>query len=100
LMRTIVIPISNKAAFKSISSPPPTKSRTWSTSLVARVMMLEPDLSDPDSPAAKMAQKYLDRYESVGTILNLFTEARKRLEKKGLVTVKKVGRSWVAKTLK
>ena len=34
--------------------------REQAVALVARVMMLEPDLSDPDSPAAKMAQKYLD----------------------------------------
>jgi len=27
---------------------------------VARIMMLEPALSDPDSPIAKMVEKYLD----------------------------------------
>ena len=34
--------------------------RERAVALVARVMMLEPDLSDPDSPAAKIVQKYLD----------------------------------------
>ncbi len=34
--------------------------REGAVAIVARVMMLEPDLSDPDSPAAKMVQKYLD----------------------------------------
>jgi hypothetical protein len=27
---------------------------------VARIMMLEPELADPDSPAAKQVKKYLD----------------------------------------
>ena len=34
--------------------------RERAVAIVARVMMLEPELSDPDSPAAKMVQKYLD----------------------------------------
>jgi hypothetical protein len=34
--------------------------RERAVALVARVMMVEPALSDPDSPAAKMVQKYLN----------------------------------------
>jgi pimeloyl-ACP methyl ester carboxylesterase len=34
--------------------------RQRAVAIVGRVMMLEPDLSDPDSPAAKLLQKYLN----------------------------------------
>jgi hypothetical protein len=34
--------------------------RERAVAIVARVMMVEPDLSDPDSPAAKAIQKYFD----------------------------------------
>ena len=34
--------------------------RERAVAIVARIMMLEPALSDPDSPTAKMVQKYLD----------------------------------------
>ena len=34
--------------------------RERAVAIVARIMMLEPALSDPDSPPAKMVKKYLD----------------------------------------
>ena len=40
--------------------------RERTVAIVARVMMLEPDLSDPDSPAAKAVQSYLG-LDRIGT---------------------------------
>jgi len=50
-----------EAALKALPRLLPSEAdREQAVALVARVMMLEPDLSDPDSPAATMVQKYLN----------------------------------------
>jgi len=50
-----------EAALKALPRLLPSEAeRERAVAIVARVMMLEPDLSDPDSPAAKAVQKYLD----------------------------------------
>ena len=50
-----------EAALKALPRLLPSEAdRERAVAIVARIMMLEPALSDPDSPMAKMLQKYLD----------------------------------------
>ena len=59
--QALLMQLDPEAALKALPRLLPSEAdREQAVALVARVMMLEPDLSDPDSPAAKMVQKYLD----------------------------------------
>ena len=59
--QALLMQLDPEAALKALPRLLPSKTdREQAVAIVARVMMLEPDLSDPDSPAAKMVQKYLD----------------------------------------
>jgi hypothetical protein len=52
--------IDPEAVLKALPQLLPSESdRERAVALVARIMMLEPELSDPDSPAAQMVKKYL-----------------------------------------
>jgi pimeloyl-ACP methyl ester carboxylesterase len=59
--QTLLIQLDPEAALRALPRLLPSDTdRERAVAIVARVMMLEPDLSDPNSPAAKMVQKYLD----------------------------------------
>jgi hypothetical protein len=59
--QALLMQLDPEAALEALPRLLPSQAdRERAIALVARVMMLEPDLSDPDSPAAKMVQKYLD----------------------------------------
>ncbi len=59
--QTLLMQLDPEAALKALPRLLPSQAdREQAVALVARIMMLEPDLSDADSPAAKMAQEYLD----------------------------------------
>jgi pimeloyl-ACP methyl ester carboxylesterase len=59
--QTVLMQLDPEAALKALPRLLPSEAdRERAVALVARVMMLEPELSDPDSPEAKMVQKYLD----------------------------------------
>ncbi len=59
--QALLMQLDPEAALEALPRLLPSQAdREQAVALVARVMMLEPDLSDPDSPAAKMARKYLD----------------------------------------
>jgi hypothetical protein len=59
--QTVLMQLDPEAALKALPRLLPSQAdRERAVALVARVMMVEPALSDPDSPAAKMVQKYLD----------------------------------------
>ena len=50
-----------EAALNALPRLLPSKTdRERAVAIVARIMMLEPALSDPDSPMAKMVTKFLD----------------------------------------
>ena len=59
--QALLMQLDPEAALRALPRLLPSQAdRERAVAIVARVMMLEPDLSDPDSPAAKMVQKYLD----------------------------------------
>ena len=59
--QALLMQLDPEAALRALPRLLPSEAdRERAVAIVARVMMLEPELSDPDSPAAKMAQKYLD----------------------------------------
>jgi hypothetical protein len=59
--QTVLMQLDPEAALKALPRLLPSRTdRERAVAIVARVMMLEPDLSDPDSPAAKLVQKFLD----------------------------------------
>jgi len=50
-----------EAAVKALPRLLPSRTdRERAVAIVARIMMLEPAMSDPDSPMAKMVTKFLD----------------------------------------
>jgi hypothetical protein len=59
--QTVLMQLDLKAALKALPRLLPSKTdRERAVAIVARVMMLEPDLSDPGSPAAALVKKFLD----------------------------------------
>ena len=59
--QTLLIQLDPEAALEALPRLLPSQAdRERAVAIVARIMMLEPDLSDPDSPAAKMVKKFLD----------------------------------------
>jgi hypothetical protein len=59
--QALLMQLDPEAALKALPRLLPSEAdRERAVVIVGRVMMLEPDLSDPDSPAAKMVQNYLD----------------------------------------
>ena len=59
--QALLMQLDPEAALEALPRLLPSEAdRERAVAIVARVMMLEPELSDPDSPAAKMVQKYLD----------------------------------------
>ncbi|MFO0892642.1 MAG: DUF3141 domain-containing protein [Isosphaeraceae bacterium] len=58
--QAVLMQLDPEAALRALPRLLPSQAdRERAVAIVARVMMLEPVLSDPDSPAAKMVQKYL-----------------------------------------
>ncbi len=59
--QTVLMQLDPEAALKALPRLLPSGAdREQAVAIVGRVMMLEPALCGPDSPAAKMVQKYLD----------------------------------------
>ncbi|HMF35349.1 MAG TPA: hypothetical protein VKF17_01865, partial [Isosphaeraceae bacterium] len=59
--QALLMQLDPEAALKALPRLLPSKTdRERAVAIVARIMMLEPALSDPDSPMAKMVKKYLD----------------------------------------
>ena len=59
--QALLMQLDPEAALKALPRLLPSETdRERAVAIVARIMMLEPALSDPDSPMAKMVQKYLD----------------------------------------
>ncbi|MGO9922168.1 MAG: DUF3141 domain-containing protein [Isosphaeraceae bacterium] len=59
--QALLMQLDPEAALRALPGLLPSEAdRERAVALVARVMMLEPALSDPGSPVAKMLQKYLD----------------------------------------
>jgi pimeloyl-ACP methyl ester carboxylesterase len=59
--QALLMQLDPEAALEALPRLLPSEAdRERAVAIVARVMMLEPELSDPDSPAAKAVQKYLD----------------------------------------
>ncbi len=59
--QTLLVQLDPEAALKALPRLLPSETdRERAVAIVGRVMMLEPALCGPDSPAAKMLQKYLD----------------------------------------
>jgi hypothetical protein len=59
--QAILMQLDPEAALRALPRLLPSKAdRERAVALVARVMMVEPALSDPESPAAKMVRDYLD----------------------------------------
>jgi pimeloyl-ACP methyl ester carboxylesterase len=59
--QALLMQLDPEAALKALPRLLPSKTdREQAVALVARIMMLEPELSDPGSPAAKQVKKYLD----------------------------------------
>ena len=59
--QALLMQLDPEAALKALPRLLPSETdRERAVAIVARIMMLEPALSDPDSPMAKMLQKYLD----------------------------------------
>jgi hypothetical protein len=59
--QALLMQLDPEAALRALPRLLPSETdRERAVALVARIMMLEPELSDPDSPAAKEVKKYLD----------------------------------------
>ncbi len=59
--QALLMQLDPEAALNALPRLLPSKTdRERAVAIVARIMMLEPALSDPDSPMAKMVTKFLD----------------------------------------
>src|SRR5262249_39114234 len=59
--QALLMQLDPEAALRALPRLLPSEAdRERAVALVARIMMLEPELSDPDSPAAKKVREYLD----------------------------------------
>ena len=59
--QTLLMQLDPEAALKALPRLLPSRTdRERAVAIVARIMMLEPALSDPDSPMAKLVKKFLD----------------------------------------